>query len=212
MLVPGIPDVSPFRVLLVEDNDGDARLVELMLRDAFGDVEVTRACTLAEGVASLDRGGWGCVLLDLGLPDASGLEVVERMAERAPNTPVVVLTGRAEAGIGVRAVASGAQDCLVKGKVVSETVGRAIRYAVARQQAEEAQLRGDQRLAEAQRIAHLGSWELDSDREDPVLAGALSPLRPRFRPDLRAGGASRPDPSRRPPRLACSPDRRHERP
>ena len=160
--VPRLKDAEVVRVLLVEDNDGDALLVELMLRDTFGmDVEVTRARSLAEAVASVDRAAPGCILLDLGLPDACGLESVRDLTERVPATPIVVLTGQAEAEIGLQAVAAGAQDYLVKGNVVDETVGRAVRYAVVRQHAEDARMRSEKTLVEAQRIARLGSWELD---------------------------------------------------
>jgi diguanylate cyclase (GGDEF)-like protein/PAS domain S-box-containing protein len=161
-LAPAAADLDIVRVLLVEDNDGDARLVQMMLGGAFGaNMDVARARSLKEAVASLDAGPRDCVVLDLGLPDASGLEAVERIKERSPMMAVVVLTGQADGGMGVRAVAAGAQDYLVKGNAVDETLTRAIRYAVVRKRAADALVWSQQALAEAQSIAHLGSWELD---------------------------------------------------
>jgi diguanylate cyclase (GGDEF)-like protein/PAS domain S-box-containing protein len=155
-------DGTPVRVLLVEDNDGDARLVELMLGGAFGaDMDLSRARSLEEAIASIDAGQRDCVILDLGLPDASGLEAVQRIKERSPMMAVVVLTGQADRDMGMRAVEAGAQDYLVKGNAVDETLTRAIRYAVVRKHAEDALVRSQQTLAEAQSIAQLGSWELD---------------------------------------------------
>jgi diguanylate cyclase (GGDEF)-like protein len=157
------------RVLLVEDNDGDARLVELMLQGTFGrDIELSRARTLADGLALLDQTIPDCVVLDLGLPDAHGLEAIRRIKARAPLMAVVVLTGDADGELGTQAVTAGAQDYLVKGNTVDETLIRSIRYAVVRKGSEDALYRSQQTLAEAQHIARLGSWELD------VAAGTMA--------------------------------------
>ncbi|WP_066582117.1 PP2C family protein-serine/threonine phosphatase [Cellulomonas timonensis] len=121
-----------FRVLLVEDDDGDALLVEEGLRDAGLDASIVRARTLDEAMERLDA---DCVLLDLGLPDAMGLGALQRLlAAGAP--AVVVLTGLAGSDVGLAAVAAGAQDYLVKGEADSETVGRSVRYAVQRRRLE----------------------------------------------------------------------------
>ncbi|MEA3019848.1 MAG: hypothetical protein QOI47_1372 [Actinomycetota bacterium] len=142
-------------ILVVEDNDGDARLLELMLREAFGsEVTVARAHSQSTAIAYLAEGGATCVLLDLGLPDSDGVDTVRRVASWAPSAAIVVFTGDDDANTGMAAVQAGAQDYLVKGRASAETVGRAVRYALVRKRAE-------QTLAQAQRIAHLGSWELD---------------------------------------------------
>ncbi|WP_029288783.1 PP2C family protein-serine/threonine phosphatase [Cellulomonas sp. HZM] len=121
------------RVLLVEDDEGDAVLVGEHLRDAGLDVVLRRARTLDEAIASLDV---DCVLLDLGLPDATGIPALERLLD-AGAPAVVVLTGLAASGTGVQAVAAGAQDYLVKDEVDGHTLGRAVRYAVQRRRLEE---------------------------------------------------------------------------
>ena len=122
------PVDGPIALLLVEDDDGDALLVEEHLADAGLDVRLRRARTLDEATARLDV---DCVLLDLGLPDSVGLGALERLlAAGAP--AVVVLTGRTDTETGLRAVAAGAQDYLVKGEVDGESLGRSVRYAVQR--------------------------------------------------------------------------------
>lgn len=130
---PDDPAVDgPIALLLVEDDDGDALLVEEHLADAGLDVLLSRARTLDEAVARLDV---DCVLLDLGLPDAVGLGALERLlAAGAP--AVVVLTGRTDTDTGLRAVSAGAQDYLVKGEVDGELLGRSVRYAVQRRRLE----------------------------------------------------------------------------
>ncbi len=121
-------DGGVIALLLVEDDDGDALLVEEHLADAGLAVRLERARTLDEATALLDV---DCVLLDLGLPDSVGLGALERLlAAGAP--AVVVLTGRTDTETGLRAVAAGAQDYLVKGEVDGELLGRSVRYAVQR--------------------------------------------------------------------------------
>ncbi len=168
---------SLVRVLLVEDNEGDARLVEIMLQGAFGlDVELSRARTLADAVEQVRHAPPDCVLLDLGLPDAHGLEGVRLIKSVAPMVAVVVLTGEADGAIGTEAVAAGAQDYLVKGNTRDETLTRSIQYAIVRKHAEDALVRSQQTLAEAQRIARLGSWELDLDTNTMVWSEELCRL------------------------------------
>ncbi|MFP3900750.1 MAG: PP2C family protein-serine/threonine phosphatase [Acidimicrobiia bacterium] len=122
-----------WRVLVVEDDDGDALLVRELLSMAMPDAEVERAETLAEA-RRLVRGA-ACVVLDVGLPDADGTAGVERLTADAPETAVVVLTGAASERLGIAAVAAGAQDYLVKGRVDEHLLARSIRYAVERQRA-----------------------------------------------------------------------------
>lgn len=134
-------------VLLVEDDEGDARLVEDDLAERLPRAQIARRRTLEEALAMLGD-GIDCVLLDLGLPDATGLDAVARLRSRAPGTPLIVLTGLDDKAAGVAAVEAGAQDYLVKGDVGGDQLARSIRYAIGRRQAEEAE-RG-LLLAEAQ--------------------------------------------------------------
>jgi serine phosphatase RsbU (regulator of sigma subunit) len=123
------------RVLLVEDDPGDAYLVKDLLGDA-GDFEVLWAESLAEASGLADE-GVACVLVDLGLPDASGLAALERVLGFAQGAAVVVLTGLSDESVGVDAVAAGAQDYLVKGEHDALGLARSIRYAIERKRADE---------------------------------------------------------------------------
>lgn len=118
-------------LVLVEDDPGDAFLVTEMLRDVAPDVEVTRFATLGAALAAWPADA-DCVLLDLGLPDAVGLDALERLRARVPEVPVVVLTGRIDDESGPQALAAGAQDFLVKGQVDGHGLERSLRYAVER--------------------------------------------------------------------------------
>jgi serine phosphatase RsbU (regulator of sigma subunit) len=126
--------VESLRVLLVEDDDGDAFLVQELLDEAVSSVELVRARTLAEAEAEVGR--VDCVLLDLGLPDASGLDGLRRLAARADGVALLVLTGLSDERRGAEAVAAGAQDYLVKGQVDGQLLTRSIRYAIGRSRIE----------------------------------------------------------------------------
>jgi serine phosphatase RsbU (regulator of sigma subunit) len=126
------------RVLLVEDDEGDARLVEDELRERLPSASIVRSRTLADALARLSP-AIDCVLLDLALPDASGLAAVGRLRQRLQGIPLVVLTGLDDAAAGVAAVQTGAQDYLVKGSVDGDQLVRSIRYAIGRRHAEEAE-------------------------------------------------------------------------
>ena len=125
------------RVLLIEDDDGDALIVQELLLDAGEPFMLSRARSLAE--ADLALPGVGCVLLDLELPDSRGLQGVRRLQEKRPDLAVVVLTGISDEHLGEEAVAAGAQDYLVKGQVDGFLLQRVVRYAVERRRAEETQ-------------------------------------------------------------------------
>jgi serine phosphatase RsbU (regulator of sigma subunit) len=125
------------RVLLVEDDDGDALLVGELLREVGAPVVVRRARSLAEAKGLVS--GAACVLLDLGLPDSQGLDGLRQLLAIEPEAAVVMLTGEASEYLGEQAVRAGAQDYLVKGEVAGRTLNRVIRYAVDRRRAEDAQ-------------------------------------------------------------------------
>ncbi|HYB45734.1 MAG TPA: fused response regulator/phosphatase [Streptosporangiaceae bacterium] len=124
-------------VLLVEDDDGDALLVEELLRDVDAPVVVQRARSLGQARTLVSDAA--CVLLDLGLPDSQGLQGLRQLLSIDPEAAIVVLTGDASEHLGEQAVRAGAQDYLVKGEVAGPVLHRVIRYAVERRRATEAQ-------------------------------------------------------------------------
>jgi phosphoserine phosphatase RsbU/P len=128
---------EPLRILLVEDNPGDARLIRELLRDAPSlPFELTHVARLDEARAHLAGAEVDVILLDLSLPDAHGLESVTRTLEFAPRIPIVVLTGLDDEATALGAMQAGAQDYLVKGQVESGVLTRAIRYARERKRLE----------------------------------------------------------------------------
>jgi CheY-like chemotaxis protein len=153
-----IPAARPLRVLLVEDDLASALLVAAELENvACEDISVMRADRLSSALERLAGEGADCVLLDLSLPDAQGIEGVLRLTARFPGMPVVVLTGTADEGVGLEAVAAGAEDFLIKGGTEGRGVARAVRYAVERRRAAGlavAKEELERRIAERDRAEH----------------------------------------------------------
>lgn len=124
------------QILLVEDSPGDARLVQEMLREAdAGDHTLIHVTTVQAGVDHLTQPGHitDVVLLDLTLPDETGLETLRRVVDVAGQTSVVVMTGAGDEALGLEAVKAGAQDYLVKGHVDAKGLRRAVMFALERQ-------------------------------------------------------------------------------
>ena len=127
------------KILLIEDNPGDARLLEEALFDAAGkSFELEHVHDLSVALERLSRGGVDLVLLDLSLPDSLGLETFAKAHAAAPDVPMIVLSGRDDESLAIQTVHEGAQDYLVKGQVDGRLLVRSIRYALERKSAEEA--------------------------------------------------------------------------
>jgi serine phosphatase RsbU (regulator of sigma subunit) len=169
------------RILLVEDDDGDALLVEELLNEAGTGVAVQRARMLADARKLIP--GAACVLLDLGLPDSQGLDGLRWLLRQEPDVTIVVLTGVADEYLGEEAVRAGAQDYLVKGDVTGQMLHRVIRYAMERRRWSEDQRQLQAAQARAQENARLERGLLPS----PVLDDARVSVAARY----RAGGKQR---------------------
>jgi diguanylate cyclase (GGDEF)-like protein/PAS domain S-box-containing protein len=130
------------KVLLVEDNAADAQLASDMLAFARAPrCELRRAERLEQAVELVGVERFHVALLDLGLPDAVGLEGVRALRAAAPETAIVVLSGIGDEGLAVKAVEAGAQDYLVKNGLGEDGLQRSIRFAIARHEADGAQRR-----------------------------------------------------------------------
>jgi serine phosphatase RsbU (regulator of sigma subunit) len=176
--VGAAPLTDRMRVLLIEDDDGDALLVDELLLDAGAPFALHRARSLADATSHLSE--VTCVLLDLDLPDSRGLRGVNWLQEVAPTLAVVVLTGLADEHMGEEAVRAGAQDYLVKGQVDGFLLQRVVRYAVERRRAEETQ----RQLAEARLYAAENARLERGLLPSPVLADPRLSVSARY----RAGG------------------------
>ena len=142
------------KILLIEDNPGDARLVELLLAESdLLNCKITNKTTLADGISALEaEDDYAAILLDLTLPDSRGFETLEQLLKRFPDNNVIVLTGLSDKSLGVSAVKAGAQDFLIKGAFDADLLAKSLRYSIERSSVLK-------RLEETQRLSHIGNWE-----------------------------------------------------
>jgi diguanylate cyclase (GGDEF)-like protein/PAS domain S-box-containing protein len=124
------------RILLVEDNPGDARLLEFMLQDALRDYHLAQANTLAQAVDLVQAALFDIILLDLSLPDAQGKSTFWRLHKAAPSVPIVVMTGLDDETLAAELAQAGAQDYLIKGSIDGRWLLRVMRYAIERKRTE----------------------------------------------------------------------------
>lgn len=161
-------------ILLIEDNPGDARLIDIYLKESFDNIfTLLTADYLSKGLELLEKQSFTIIISDLSLPDSDGLETFKRIHEKASDTPIIVLTGMEDEAMGINAMKLGAQDFLVKGKLKIGSLKRSITYSIERsrllnelqektknlQEKTEALNKEKLKLAEAQKLAHIGNWE-----------------------------------------------------
>lgn len=132
--------ISVLNILLVEDNPGDIRLLQEILREVTTTrCQITPVMTLAAAIATLSSNiNFDLILLDLSLPDSQGIDSLRNLHDRVPNLPIVVLTGSDDETLAILAMQEGAQDYLIKGQVDRSLLLRSIRYAIERERTETA--------------------------------------------------------------------------
>ena len=130
---------APTRLLLVEDNAGEARLLREMFREQ-GSLRavMTHVERMLEAEEHLASQPVDLILLDLQLPDAQGLDAVRRARTAAPRIPLVVLTGTDDESLAMQTLKAGAQDYLIKGQIETRGLQRGLRYAIERKTLEDA--------------------------------------------------------------------------
>jgi PAS domain S-box-containing protein len=143
---------NSLKLLLVEDNSLDVRLLGEILKHAAREFALTAVGYMSEAESHLATNAVDIVLLDLGLPDAQGLEAVRRVRAAAPRIPLIVLTGCEDESVADQALQGGAQDFLVKGQIETPGLLRAIRYATQRMKAEVEMQKAQEEAEAANRV------------------------------------------------------------
>jgi two-component system, sensor histidine kinase and response regulator len=164
---------STINLLLIEDSQADANLIRALLRESGGShaapavpfanapFEVEYVDRITTAVSHLVTQNYDVILLDLSLPDSSGLESFSKIKLFAKNIPVIILSGLDDQAIALKAVQQGAQDYLVKGDIDAQLLIRAIRYAIERQNLLTEQLQAKSQLASQAAELQTRNAELD---------------------------------------------------
>jgi|GEM_PF-1000855 len=168
---PASPDAPTLlRILLIEDNPADVRLAQERLRDSGISCDVAAALT---EVTAARLAAVHCAVIDLGLPDATGLQALDRVRALAPNVPTVVLTGLNDDLTGLTALRAGAEDYLIKQHTDGYDIARAVRFAVARKHLQLAvESRVQREFASAEVAASLAQQAVERDRDE--ILGAIT--------------------------------------
>lgn len=146
------------KVLLVEDNPGDARLVqEMLLEEGEDELAIAHVEQLGEALERLGEERFDVILLDLSLPDSHGLDTFVKVHDRASEVPILVFTGMDDEALGVKAVQEGAQDYLVKGQVDGKSLLRSMRYAIERSKLSAEQLHDAKRQRTGKVLGFIGA-------------------------------------------------------
>ena len=126
-------DDKTIKVLYVEDDMEHAILIREFIEEIKTvHYKLTHVQRLDEALVELDNDNYDVILLDLSLPDEQGVDTVARVCEKAPDIPVVVMSGTDDETMAIKALQKGAQEYLVKGKVQSHALSRILRYAIMR--------------------------------------------------------------------------------
>ena len=152
-------------ILLVEDNPGDARLVEEYLRESPDlACELVRGDTMAAGLELLGRERFDLIMADLGLPDSQGIATFHRLTEAAPATPIIILTGLGDREVALASLREGAQDYITKNEMSPLSLGKAVRYALERWRSQQALKSSEEKFSKVFR--HSPVWVVISALED----------------------------------------------
>jgi sigma-B regulation protein RsbU (phosphoserine phosphatase) len=140
-------ETKTINILLIEDSQEDVFLLHAALDRVSGTrFIVDNARTLGEGIEKLKAGGFDLLLLDLSLPDSSGLESFLQLKAQTRDVPVIILSGLDDEKLAIKAVHAGAEDYLVKGRVDRQLITRAILYAIERTDAKKAAVRAEEKF------------------------------------------------------------------
>lgn len=124
---------STIRVLLVEDDARDALLVRQSLVDLAGlDVALTHVERLADAILLFREEKFDVILLDLGLPDSTGVQSFVRLYDISPGVPILVLGARDNNGLALQVMRRGAQDYVIKSDLDPASLRRSITYGIER--------------------------------------------------------------------------------
>lgn len=134
-------------ILIIEDNPGDIIIIRELLRSTGTEFKLTNAITLRDAVSLLNSGTYDVILLDLGLPDSSGIETLREFLQFDISPPVVVMTGLDDEDTALASLREGAQDYLVKNRFNSENILRSIKYSIERKKLEILQKKNSHQLS-----------------------------------------------------------------
>ena len=161
--------MSEIRILLLEDNAGDAYLVKEQLRDVDNfTYSIDDTQYLEQAIALLEENSYDAILLDLTLPDSEGIETFQAIARQAEDTAIVIISAVSEEALAIQAVKQGAQDYLAKGKIQPNTLSQTIKYAIERKSANQLLKKRTEELEYANAELQAFNYTVSHDLKNPL--------------------------------------------
>lgn len=126
-----------FNILLVEDNEMDVAIVQRCFRrdqliQVTGEIEITVVNSLKQAREVIAKRSFDAILLDLGLPEGTGIDILHKVTAFNLQIPIIILTGNEDDALGVEALRAGADDYLKKSSISPDTLPRSVRYSIER--------------------------------------------------------------------------------
>jgi PAS domain S-box-containing protein len=143
-------DITPFRILMIEDNPGDVYIIEDFLTEQIHAPLIKNAATAKEAIEFLSVPGqlFDVILMDLNLPDSGGQELVTKMLEMACDCPIIILTGYTDIGFSIQSIGLGIHDYLLKDDLNATTLYKSIIYAIERKKSDSALRNSEKRYSD----------------------------------------------------------------
>lgn len=152
-----IEQKKTLNILIVEDNKVSAKILEKMLMSSKYPFIIDKADTFAMAISKLKENNFNLVLLDLNLPDSSGLETIENLNQAFDSIPIIAITGEYAQDLGLDAISVGAQDYLIKGEYNVHHLAKSIYSSIEKKKFE---VTLHQKTKELENFVHTVSHEL----------------------------------------------------
>lgn len=154
--------LKDLNILIIEDNLGDFTLIEDYLNEQSDVVVVNLATSYNKAKEALNtQNNFDIILLDLSLPDADGLELVNNVVKLAGTTPVIVLTGNSDKDFGINTLSLGISDYLLKDEITSSNLNKSIFYSIERSRINKALIESENKYRNLFSQNPLSVWVYD---------------------------------------------------
>jgi PAS domain S-box-containing protein len=147
-------------ILVVEDNPGDYFIVEDYLTDMFPACDIVHADTYQNAMSKLNSLApiYDIILLDISLPDKSGLDLIKEVLNSAKHIPVIVLTGYENFEFSINSLATGITDYLLKDEINAYTLFKSILFSLERNKYTKTLTESQRRYTELFNLSPIPVW------------------------------------------------------
>lgn len=169
--------MNKIKVLIVDDNPEDIRIIREFLEHIKAiKFELSYEHYLDSTIDHLKKERFDCILLDLNLPDSTGIDTLKKILEKFPQLPIIVLTILDDEHTAIESLHYGAQDYLVKGKTDDEKISSSIRYAIERQNIENKLRDSEKKYRNIVDSIIQGLWVTDKEGNTTYINDQLSKM------------------------------------